>query len=521
MRTVPDRLPTGTLDPGEPGAPWWRYRRPEVPAISRDHVPSTGGETEPAPTATAGSVPPGETPPEAVVRAGAPSTPGVLPGVLAAAFAVVILVSSRFDAPVVGRVLVPVTAVLAAAAIGPRLVRRHPDEPWLGRFLVYGVVAKLVASYLRYYTLVDGYGGRGDATGYDSYGKLFAKAWLGGGEAPDLPDLRRTNFVRWFTGGVYYLVGSDMVAGFFVFGLLACLGSYLWYRATAESVPFVNKRLYFALVFFAPSIAFWPSSIGKEALMQLGIGSMALGTAFLLNRRNVLGLAVGAPGGWLLWVVRPHLLALVVLAATAAYLVGRSPRKKDASVSTSLARPIGMVIMAFLAVFAISAGADFLGIENLSLSSIEKELDEQTERSAQGGSQFDNGGNSLSPLRLPQGAATVLLRPFPWETDSGFQLLASLESVAVAVFLLFRLPSLALSLVRSRGTPFLFYCWTLTILYAATFSSFANFGLLVRQRSLVLPALFVLLAVEPALARAAPPAREPEARPGDPVRVAG
>ena len=37
----------------------------------------------------------------------------------------------------------------------------------------------------------------------------------------------------------------------------------------------------------------------------------------------------------------------------------------------------------------------------------------------------------------------------------------------------------------------------LTILYAATFASFSNFGLLVRQRSLVLPALFVLVAVRP------------------------
>jgi hypothetical protein len=34
-----------------------------------------------------------------------------------------------------------------------------------------------------------------------------------------------------------------------------------------------------------------------------------------------------------------------------------------------------------------------------------------------------------------------------------------------------------------------------------TFSSFANFGLLNRQRSLVLPALYALIALEPALAR--------------------
>ena len=160
--------------------------------------------------------------------------------------------------------------------------------------------------------------------------------------------------------------------------------------------------------------------------------------------------------------------------------------------------------MALLVVFTVSQGAKFLGIEDLSISSIEAELDAQTERSAQGGSQFDNSGNSLNPLNLPSGAVTVLLRPFPWETDSSLQLLASLESALLAAFIVVRLPSLRAALLGARAMPFLLYCWVLTILYAATFSSFANFGLLVRQRSLVLPALFVLLAVESAPRRRDP-----------------
>jgi hypothetical protein len=137
----------------------------------------------------------------------------------------------------------------------------------------------------------------------------------------------------------------------------------------------------------------------------------------------------------------------------------------------------------------------FLGIEDLSLSSIEAELDENTERTSQGGSEFDNDDNSLNPLRLPEGAATVLLRPFPWETESSLQLLSSLESVMLVGIIVTRLGSLRTALSRARSTPFLLYCWILVILYAATFSSVANFGLLVRQRSLVLPALYVLISV--------------------------
>ena len=136
--------------------------------------------------------------------------------------------------------------------------------------MVIGVVAKVAASYFRYLTLVNSYNGVGDASEYDTVGREFAKFWMGNGPEPFLPDLRKTNFIRWFTGVVYYVFGSNIVAGFFVFGLLALIGSYLWYRATADSVPFLDKRLYLGLVLFAPSLAFWPSSIGKESLMQLG-----------------------------------------------------------------------------------------------------------------------------------------------------------------------------------------------------------------------------------------------------------
>jgi hypothetical protein len=96
---------------------------------------------------------------------------------------------------------------------------------------------------------------------------------------------------------------------------------------------------------------------------------------------------------------------------------------------------------------------------------------------------------------------TVLLRPFPWEVDAPLQTLASLEGVALAAFIFWRRKSLAISLRHIRAIPFLFYCWTLTILYSLTFQSFSNFGLLDRQRALVLPALYVLLCLDTKRAR--------------------
>ena len=68
-------------------------------------------------------------------------------------------------------------------------------------------------------------------------------------------------------------------------------------------------------------------------------------------------------------------------------------------------------------------------------------------------------------------------------------------------FIVWRRKSLAISLRHIRAVPFLFYCWVLTILYAVTFQAFSNFGLLDRQRALVLPALYVLLCLDSKKAR--------------------
>ena len=488
-RSAPWTTPgNGTGNGSRAPTPWWAGRG------SGPRVPNSGADVDG----------PLDEPP---VENRSAFDPAIMPlMVLAGIVLALIMFNAHFSqSPIVARVLIPIFGLLAVLAAAKWLQARHLDEPWLARFLVLALVAKEIASFLRYRTLVNAYGDVGDASVYDTYGRRFALFWLhskSSAGSPTLENIRQSNFLRWFTGVVYYLFGSDMIAGFIVFGLIAFVGSYLWYRAAAEAVPFLDRRLYFLIIMFAPSVLFWPSSIGKEALMQFAIGSVALGTAHMYNGRIVRGLLVALPGAWLMSVVRAHLLGLVALAAAGAFVIGQSPRRaQSTSATSSLVKPLGIVIVVFIAVFAVSAGANSLGLQSLSLGSVQAELDATSVTTAKGSGSFNNGGNSLSPLKLPQGMVTVLLRPFPWEAGSSLQILASLEGVALAAFIVWRRKSLAISLRHIRAVPFLFYCWVLTILYALTFQAFSNFGLLDRQRALVLPALYVLLCLDSKKAR--------------------
>jgi hypothetical protein len=502
--------------PPEPAVRRRSFEERPPPVVSARAIRPSGGDgvSDPRPDpienpaaaendAAGSSAPePSKSSPTGLEGAAAPDRSGIVPGVLAAICLVMVAATGRMQNAAIGRILIPAAGILAAIAFGQVLARRHPDEPWLPSLLVAGAVVKLGASVVRFYTLVGEYGTHGDASVYDDYGRRLAHAWASGGVVPDYTGggSGGTVWVRWFTGIVYYVFGSNILNGFLIFSLLALIGTYFWYRAAVEAVPFLNKRLCFLLLFFAPSIAFWPSSIGKEALMQLGLGTVALGSAKLLKQHVFQGILFALPGAWLLYNVRPHLLAFATFAAGVAYVAGRVRRGRGAAESPSLFRPVGMVIVALLAFFALSQAASFLGMKDFSLNSIEDELTQQTGRTNQGGSQVATGKVSLTPLSVPQGMVKVLLQPFPWEVETRLQLLASLECAAMAVFIVRRFRSLTRSLTRARSTPFLIYCWTFVLLYAITFSAIANYGLLTRQRSLALPAFFVLLAVDPVLA---------------------
>jgi hypothetical protein len=430
----------------------------------------------------------------------APPVSGIPAFILGASLVAVTIIATRtahIDS--LGAWLLPAAGISFAVSFGHRYNRLHPDEPWLPRLLLLGVLAKLFASWVRYITLTTAYDNIGDATRFDAYGRLLVTQWTGGPPAaPPLADLQQTNFLKWITGVTYYLFGQSLVGAFLLFGMLAVIGSYFWYRALVDAVPFVNKRLWFICLMFAPSIVFWPSSLGKEALMQVGVGAAAWATSLALQAKFLRAIPLMAGGAWLLWIIRPHLLALVVLGAALPYFVGRVGGPKGASILT---RPIGMVAVAVMVVLAVTAGARFLGIQKLSVDAVQEQLDQETARSSQGGSAFAHGSNSLSPLSIPSGVVTVLFRPFIWETRSGLQLLASLESTVVIGLVVFRFASVRLAFRRCRRYPFILYCLILLLLYSMTFSSFANFGLLNRQRSLVLPALYAIIALEPALER--------------------
>jgi hypothetical protein len=354
---------------------------------------------------------------------------------------------------------------------------------------------KLGASLARYWTAFVFYEGVADAAGYDGDGVAYAPL-LRAGIIPELPDdLIGTPFIGVVTGVVYALSLPSVFVGYLVFSWIGYWGLFFAVLAYLRTFPDGYGKRYAALVLFLPSLLFWPSGLGKEAWMMFGVGLAMYGTARLLQG-SLIGLLPLAVGLAATAMVRPHVTALIVGGILVASVV------RPARVTTPLTPVVKVVTVAAAAglmVYAVQAAAEFVGLDDLDPTAVQSQLEGINENTSQGGSEFE-GAFTTSITGIPWALVTVLLRPFPYEAGGLLPLLTSFEGVLLMV-LVWRYGRPLLRLPRYlRRHPYVTFCVTYVLFYAVVFSGFSNFGILARQRSLVLPAFLVLLAL-PAIVR--------------------
>ncbi|MDP8961630.1 MAG: hypothetical protein M3N32_08455 [Actinomycetota bacterium] len=381
---------------------------------------------------------------------------------------------------VVGHVLGLVTVPLLL-----HLTRTEPDRK-LRAIVGGGLLLKLFGTLARYFVAFGVYGG-GDAFVYDRIGGELAASFRQGDFALGSDQIIGTRFIEIVTGVFYTITGPTRLGGFLFYSWLGFWGLYLFYRAFRISFPEGHRRRYAAMVFFLPSMAFWPSSIGKEAWMTLTLGMAAYGAARLLSHQGhaVPSLLAGLVGSGL---VRPHMTITVVVSLGAAYLISGAKR---GGFGAPFAKFTGLLVL--VAVF----GVTFAGVQskfNLKEGQgLEDVLNKTQTQTSQDGSEFESVA-ARSPVDVPLAAFSVLFRPLPVEARNVQTLVASLEG-AVLLFLFIRHRRKLVNLIPRRTAPYLTFVTAYSLIFVIAFSNFGNFGILARQRVQLFPFVLVLLAV--------------------------
>jgi hypothetical protein len=395
-----------------------------------------------------------------------------------------------WGALVVGPVLLLISVMMA------RRAAKYFGEPKLFRTIVLAAFVRLsIGAAARYWVANGVYGGAADATGYSAAGTDLAP-FFRTLAIPDLGKLSGTRFIEVLTGVVYAITGPTQLGGFMVYAWLSFIGCYFFYRAFRMAYPEGDHRRYGLLVFFFPSMIFWPSAIGKEGWMIMVLGVSAFGVANLVARR-ARGLIWLGLGLWGTSAVRPH-LSLAILCGLAVsvplILSGRRAEAATGLLDRRVARfaLVGLLVLASVLLFA--RAESFFGIENLDVSTAEEQINLAGANTQEGGSAF-TPSNASSPTGFLMATITVVLRPFPFEVASSQGAISGAEGLALAALMYISLPRLFRLPRELLRSPYIAFSVVFASAFVFAFSTIANFGILARERTQLLPVMFVLLAI--------------------------
>lgn len=421
-------------------------------------------------------------------------------GLVVATPLVLVLLDGRAPTGPGSALVVALVLLLGSIPALAALAKLEQDRRLLS-FLVVALAAKLAGAFGRFYLTNAAYGGLADAVLYDAAGREWVSEFKSGRlvwVAENIDNFGAgTKAMGTLTGLVYAAAGRNVLTGFVVFSWLGFWGLVMAYRAFVIAVPDGDRRRYRLLLFFLPSLVFWPSSIGKDAWMQLTLGAVFLGVAMLTRHHprwsGILWLVAGLGGAALL---RPH-IALAALAPLAVALAVRQRSAGDAPKQ----RKGGVVRIAGLAILGVASlvllnrvGTVFGNEADPAAGSVTGVLDTASTITSQGGSEFD-AATVTGVTDLPMATISVLFRPFLWEATSPVKAIAGIETTLLLVLTLASWRRLRALPGQMRRNRYLVYVAVFAVVSIVGFSRVGNEGILARQRTQFLPAVLVLLCI--------------------------
>jgi hypothetical protein len=234
---------------------------------------------------------------------------------------------------------------------------------------------------------------------------------------------------------------------------------------------------------FLPTYAFWPSSIGKDALVVLCLGLAAYFISRLLESfelRWLLPLSLTLVG---LGLIRIHIAALVSLALVGALLV--SKLRIGAGFLARGRKFLTFFGAAAAVVIAVTLIPDVVGLELGDFEDLTPFTAEITRRTSEDGT-VAAGDPVNSIVDLPGAVALVLFRPFLFEATEVQHYLAAAETTLILLLFAWKLPAMLRNWREWRNNAYLVFCTLYTLAFAVVFSVVRNLGIIARQRGQVL-----------------------------------
>lgn len=357
--------------------------------------------------------------------------------------------------------------------------------------ILVALILRVVGSLLRYYLLHSFYGGTGDAVEYFMLGEYHAERFsnFDFGAVFDESQWRRgsftgTHFMDLLSGVAVLLIGPSQRAEFLFFALLAFAGLIILGLRTVRHTPELDSYTYLSWLLLWPSLWYWPSSIGKDAVMLFGLCMTMTG---YLGKDGGVQWTLMLLGLFTLLAIRPQVAALTAAVVATAYWLSFEGKWTPARISQGIVILIACLGLAWW-------GATLEGISSFDAEGMQSYLQDSASSTAgSGGSGIEAIG--ASPTDIPMAMITTLARPFPWEANNVLALASSLEMVFLWGLIWYYRSGVLGALKSWRRNRILRFALPFLVLYSLLLGmAVGNLGIVARQRVYIFPVIFLLLA---------------------------
>lgn len=392
-----------------------------------------------------------------------------------------------------------------------RHVARHPDARFLTGYFSAGIVVRVVAVAGQLVIGFYFYRGEVDFVGYWHYAQdLFNKMVLEGQvhllfDEQYIKDqffARSALVVALMVLLMMVAVGPNIIALFLLGVPVSAASAYLFYRAFEHLAPDeASRRRFGRLMWFFPSVAFWSVFLGKDVWIFFFMASATLALARFLQAARMGTFVVLAGSLAAVMVLRPHVGATLLTAVVAALVFRPLPMYGPLLYVRPIVRVALMAVLSFGFTVVAGMALQTVGVTALTLQALADRA-----YMAHVGFAGTAGGSALTAvidqstpaavaLFIPLGVVTLLFRPFLFEAHNVVALVAGIENLVFLGLVVVRLPSIWTAIVMVRRHPLALYALVAFVMTSIALSFDWNLGAAQRHRTMVLPFVFMLLAL--------------------------
>lgn len=287
-----------------------------------------------------------------------------------------------------------------------------------------------------------------------------------------------TGFVEFLTTFFHRILKLSFVGIFLVFNLFGVIGLLGFDAGLRKATALKRKpvKILATAIVFLPSISFWSSSIGKDAISFMAVGVALWSSLCFRNRVFALFIAI-----LLMMLVRPHIALIMLVAWVLAVAIDPLTSKKRKAIILA----IFLCGLLFFVPFVLnySGYSEIIGIGELS----------EFIEARQGYNMDGGGGVDISNMGLFAQLTSYMFRPFVHEVNNVFSAAAAFDNLILIGLFFVGIFAMLKGSIETAGESraFLWVYSLLVWLLLATTTS--NMGIALRQKWMFAPMLIFLM----------------------------